>query len=245
MAEPRRLNKQLALWLGVSRRQADDLIASGKIFVNGFQAELGRRIQDDDKIEMDGKVINRENRLTLLMLNKPVDFTCSRASQKGDKIVYDLLPTEYHSLKLVGRLDKDSSGLILLTNDGDFAYQMTHPKFVKNKTYLVQLDKNLEPLHQQMISDFGVNLADGRSQFLIMRLDASEIIHKNHNLDLSKNIYQITMHEGRNRQIRRTFEALGYKVTKLHRTEFGAYALGDLEIGEWQIIKQSDSSLLN
>ena len=169
--QPIRLNKFLAERLGVSRREADDLIAAGKIFVNQKTAALGARI---------------------------------------------------------GRLDKDSSGLILLTNDGDFTFQMTHPKFHKEKVYQVMLDRPLEPLHQQMISDYGVMLEDGPSKFIVL---------KNENVVSPQVGYTVLLSEGRNRQIRRTFAALGYKVTKLHRTGFGKYQLSGLKPGEYVIIK--------
>ena len=133
------------------------------------------------------------------------------------------MPKNLHHLKPVGRLDKDSSGLILLTNDGDFAHQMTHPSFYKIKRYLVTLDQPLQPLHRQMINDFGVQLPDGPSRLTLER---------QHDGDDRRWIVQ--MSEGRNRQIRRTFAALGYTVTKLHRTDFGNYSLSGMKRGEFQ-----------
>ena len=124
----------------------------------------------------------------------------------------------------MGRLDKDSSGLILLSNDGNFAFAMTHPKFHKTKIYTVELSSDLAPLHQQMISDHGIQLEDGTSTLQLER--ANETDRKN---------WIVTMHEGRNRQIRRTFHALGYTVAKLHRTNFGNYSLGDIKPGTFDI----------
>lgn len=231
---PERLNKKLALWLGVSRRQADDLIASGRVLVDNKPAQLGQRITNEE-VRLDQKTVSQEFAYQLIALNKPVGLTCSRASQKGDQTVYDILPHKLKSLKLVGRLDKDSSGLILLTNNGDFAYQMTHPKFRKHKVYLVELDRDLEPLHQQMISDYGINLDDGRSQMLVSKLSLEEVKQLKIDYRVSdKQVYQVTMSEGRNRQIRRTFGALGYKVTRLHRINFGKYFVGELSVGQWQ-----------
>ena len=130
-------------------------------------------------------------------------------------------------LKPVGRLDKDSSGILLLTNDGDFAFQMTHPKFRKVKEYLVSLDTPLQPIHQQMIADFGINLPDGKSQLGLERLD-----------DSRKN-WKVIMSEGRNRQIRRTFSAIGYEVEELHRTVFGSYILPkDLNFGDFRKVEK-------
>lgn len=222
MTDQIRLNKFLAERIGVSRREADELIASGKITVNGKKAILGARLDISDKVCYNGKYIPFETDYLYIAMNKPVGYVCSRRAQGQNPTIYALLPPEYQKLKTVGRLDKDSSGLILLTNDGDFAFQMTHPKFQKEKVYEVVLDRPLEPLHQQMISDYGIMLDDGPSKFLI--------IHEN-------NKYIVKISEGRNRQIRRTFAALGYKVEKLHRTNFGKYKLNGLKPGKCAIIK--------
>jgi len=215
-----RLNKYLATNLGVSRREADELISAGKVLVNNKPAEIGARVDDEDEVFVGGKKITIK-KLTYIALNKPVNYVCSRKRQGETPTIYELLPEEYQSLKSVGRLDKDSSGLLLLTNDGDFAFKMTHPSFIKTKIYEAKIDRALEPLHQQMIADFGVQLPDGRSQLGLERLDDDRIS------------WRITMSEGRNRQIRRTFEALGYKVTELHRTNFGPYGLDGLESGKY------------
>ena len=201
-----RLNKFLAERIGVSRREADILIQNKKVKINDKIAELGTHIDKNDKVWYNGKIIPFDTDYLYIAFNKPVGYVCSRRAQGSAPTIYDLLPKEYNKLKSVGRLDKDSSGLILLTNDGDFAFEMTHPKFHKEKIYEVELDRPLEPLHQQMISDYGIMLDDGPSKFLIIHEDDK---------------YIVKLNEGRNRQIRRTFAALGYKVTKLHRTSFG------------------------
>ncbi|MBR3248810.1 rRNA pseudouridine synthase [Candidatus Saccharibacteria bacterium] len=219
---PIRLNKFLAERLGVSRRDADDLIAAGKVTVNGQEASLGNKVDRTSKICYNNRTIPFDTEYIYLAFNKPIGYVCSRRSQGSAPTLYELLPPRYQKLKTVGRLDKDSSGLILLTNDGDFAFQQTHPKFKKEKVYEVELDKPLQPLHQQMISDFGVILDDGPSKFTVIR---------------DKNHYVVILQEGRNRQIRRTFAALGYTVAKLHRTQFGKYQLNDLKPGKYAIIK--------
>ncbi len=216
-----RLNKFLAERIGVSRREADDLIASGKVLVDGKPAILGAHIDKNNKVCYNNKIIPFETDFLYLAFNKPVGYVCSRRAQGEAPTIYELLPKKYHHLKTVGRLDKDSSGLILLTNDGDFAFQMTHPKFRKNKVYEVELNKPLEPLHQQMITDYGVMLDDGPSKF--------KVIHDD-------NHYIVVLSEGRNRQIRRTFAALGYNVTRLHRIAFGKYELDHLASGKYDII---------
>lgn len=220
-----RLNKHVALQLGVSRREADTLIAEGKVIVNGVTATLGGRFHDGDVITVNKKVLTSSTERQYIQLYKPIGYVCSRRAQDENPTIYDLLPSEYRVLKPVGRLDKDSSGLILLSNDGDFAFRMTHPKFAKTKIYVVQLDHELAPLHQQMISDYGVALEDGVSKLMLERVS-----------DSHRKEWIVTMSEGRNRQIRRTFSALGYTVEKLHRTHFGNYSLGDMKPGDYKSV---------
>lgn len=219
-----RLNKYLAFHLGISRRQADERIEQQRVSINDIVASLGARVNANDVVAVDGTPIATKSRSTYLLFHKPRGYVCSRRQQGSTPTIYTLLPKEYQALKPVGRLDADSSGLLLLTDDGDFAFQMTHPKFYKKKTYLVTLDRDLEPLHQQMINDFGVQLDDGPSQLTL------QCQH-----DTSRTQWIVQMSEGRNRQIRRTFSALGYMVTKLHRTTFGAYTLSDLPRGKHQV----------
>lgn len=223
-----RLNKFLAERLGVSRREADDLIAAGKVFVDDKPAILGARLDKNSKVCYNKKIIPFETDYLYLAFNKPVGYVCSRRAQGDAPTLYELLPKDYQKLKTVGRLDKDSSGLILLTNDGDFAYQMTHPKFHKEKFYEVELDRPLEPLHQQMISDYGIMLDDGPSKFTVVALVAGPA---------ERTHFTVILTEGRNRQIRRTFAALGYRVTTLHRTQFGKYQLSGLKPGKYVTIK--------
>jgi 23S rRNA pseudouridine2605 synthase len=132
-----RLNKFLAERLGVSRRKADELIASGQIKVDNTPATLGNKIDSKSKILYNNKLIPFEVEYKYLAFHKPVGFVCSRHAQGKAPTIYELLPKKYHELKTVGRLDKDSSGLILLTNDGDFANNLMHPKHEVQKTYLV------------------------------------------------------------------------------------------------------------
>ena len=257
---PIRLNKFLAERLGLSRREADDAIVAGHVTVDGQPAVLGTRIDKSSKVCYNSKIVPFEADFLYIMFHKPVGYVCSRRAQGAAPTLYDLLPPPYRALKTVGRLDKDSSGLILLTNDGDFAYQMTHPSFRKTKVYEVELDHPLAPLHQQMISEYGVMLDDGPSCFKVISgwaADAPEggpPKNAGHFLGeagaagparrrivegeqvrsakkCSSSHYTVIMHEGRNRQIRRTFAALGYRVTRLHRTGFGPYELGDLPSG--------------
>lgn len=253
-----RLNKFLAERLGLSRREADEEIARGRVKINGETAQIGSRIDKNDKVCYNGKIVPFGTEFLYVAFHKPVGYVCSRRAQGSAPTLYGLLPPEFQKLKTVGRLDKDSSGLILLTNDGDFAFQMTHPKFRKNKVYEVELNKPLEPLHQQMISDYGVMLDDGPSQFKVIRSEVFSSDSRACSPSPSrrrqneppvktggrvgsrieeKTSYVVFLSEGRNRQIRRTFAALGYTVVKLHRTGFGKYELGDLQPGKYVIIK--------
>ncbi len=206
--------------MGISRREADELIEGGKVTVNGTVAILGSQVAEGDTITVNGKTLEGRTDFRYVLFNKPVGYVCSRKPQGENPTIYELLPADMASLKPVGRLDKDSSGLLVLTNDGDFAHQMTHPSFHKVKVYQVSLDKSLEPLHQQMIADYGVEIGDGTSQLALERVDDD------------RKDWVVTMSEGRNRQIRRTFGALGYTVTALHRTNFGPYTLADLQSGQ-------------
>lgn len=217
-----RLNKYIAASTGLSRRAADEAIAQNRVRVNSELPSSGQQIGDSDSVTLDNVAITPAVNTITIMLNKPVGFVVSRDGQ-GSRTIYELLPPELHTLKPVGRLDKDSSGLILLTNDGQLAHELTHPSFQKTKQYNVELSKALQPLHRQMISDYGVRLEDGPSKLQLQRLR-----------DGDDTAWSITMHEGRNRQIRRTFESLGYTVQKLHRTNFGNYTLGDIASGTYK-----------
>ncbi|HEX4774061.1 MAG TPA: pseudouridine synthase [Candidatus Saccharimonadales bacterium] len=214
-----RINKIVAAATGMSRRAADQAIQQGRVLINSRPAKLGDEASPNDQVTLDGQSLTLPAQTTTIMLNKPVGYVCSRQGQ-GSRTIYELLPSEYQSLKPVGRLDKDSSGLILLTNDGQLAQELTHPKYAKTKIYEISLDKSLEPLHQQMISDYGVQLEDGSSKLALEKLN-----------DFGHD-WRVTMHEGRNRQIRRTFAALGYNVINLHRTALGPYRVGDLSPGD-------------
>lgn len=221
-----RLNKYIAGMLAIGRRQVDYLIEKGNVLVNGDAPALGARVHPGDHITVKGKPLPAQaTPFVYLALNKPVGYICSRRRQGDTPTIYSLLPQTYRHLKPVGRLDKDSSGLLLLTNDGDFAHHMTHPRFIKIKQYDVMLDKPLQPLHRQMISELGVTLPDGPSKLGLERVG-----------DAQDNHWLVIMHEGRNRQIRRTFAALGYGVTGLHRVQLGPYKLGTLAEGHVEVV---------
>jgi 23S rRNA pseudouridine2605 synthase len=214
-----RINKFVAQATGLSRRGADQAITEGRVSINEHIASLGDTVSDTDSVALDGRTITPAVNTVTIMLNKPVGYVSSREGQ-GSKTIYDLLPAEYHALKPVGRLDKDSSGLLLLTNDGDLANQLTHPRYAKEKVYEIELNR---PLSQENLTRLnrGVELEDGTSHLRVAT---------------KGNGYEVRMSEGRNRQIRRTFDALGYTVTKLHRIRFGQHELGELNLNDFTIV---------
>ncbi|GAC1498312.1 MAG: pseudouridine synthase [Candidatus Saccharimonadales bacterium] len=218
-----RINKYIALASGLSRRNADLAIADGRVRLNRKIARLGDTITDQDAVYLDNNLLKLELGPKVVMRNKPVGYVCSRDGQ-GSKTVYDILPKTYQNLNCVGRLDKDSSGLILLTNDGDLANQLTHPRYGKAKVYVVKLDSILTAKNQKQIVQQGIKLEDGISKFHLRLLD-----EKN-------NCWQVKMTEGRNRQIRRTFAAVGNNVIELERVRFGNYYLDDLALGQHRLM---------
>lgn len=213
-----RLNKFIAQGTGISRRAADSAINSGRVQVNGQKPSLGQDISSTDSVTLDGRAITPDVKSLTIMLHKPAGYVCSREGQ-GSQTIYDLLPKGLHHLKPVGRLDKNSSGLLLLTNDGNLANKLTHPRYQKTKVYEIKLDRELAPADLEKVTKQGIELGDGPSKFQMEPL-------KNQNIE-----WKVTMHEGRNRQIRRTFDVLGYEVARLHRIELGPYQLDGLPEG--------------
>lgn len=216
-----RINKFVAQATGLSRRAADQAIHDARVTINQRPAVLGDTVSEADVVTLDKRPITPPVKTLTIRLNKPVGYVCSRNGQ-GSCTIYDLLPPELHQLKPVGRLDKYSSGLLLLTNDGDLANQLTHPRYAKTKVYEIKLGKALAPIDRKIITTNGISLEDGLSQ---LQLDS---------LNDQGDEWRVTMREGRNRQIRRTFEALDYTISRLHRTHFGVYQLKGLELGQHQ-----------
>jgi 23S rRNA pseudouridine2605 synthase len=208
-----RINRYIAQATGLSRRAADLVIGQKRVTINGQTATVGANTHDGDQILLNGRTLKLPEATQTILFNKPIDYVCSRKGQ-GSRTIYELLPDTLHHLKPVGRLDKDSSGVLLLTNDGELAHRLAHPGFRKEKRYHVYLDKPLQPDDQIAIQK-GIQLLDGLSQ---LKLEQAK----------TPSEWLVTMHEGRNRQIRRTFERLGYQVVKLERTQFGPYQLEQL-----------------
>lgn len=218
-----RINKYIAQATDLSRRAADTAVSEGRVQINGRPADAGSQVGDQDLVTLDDTPVFVEQGVMTVIYNKPFGYVVSRDGQ-GSKTIYDTLPLEYRQLNPVGRLDKNSSGLLLLTNDGVLANELTHPRYAKIKIYEIRLNQQLAPLHQQMINDRGISLEDGLSQLQLEKQDDEGYA------------WRVTMREGRNRQIRRTFSALDYTVTRLHRTHFGEYTLGDLAKGATKLL---------
>lgn len=219
-----RINKFVANSTGISRRAADEAISKKRVRINNNVATLGDVVEHSDKVYFDNKLIRLLPTLTLL-INKPSGYVCSRNGQ-GSPTVYDLLPAKYHHLKTVGRLDKDSSGLLIMTNDGDLANKLSHPRGNKIKTYQVKLDQAPRKGSIDKIMNSGVMLEDGLSKFEIKKVSDDNLT------------WMVFMSEGRNRQIRRTFETIGLHVISLHRTRIGDYSLGAIEKGDYRLVNQ-------
>ena len=222
-----RLNKYIAASSSLSRRRADEAITQNRVLVNGQRPSQGMAITTTDVVTLDGKTLEPVQTITTILFHKPTGYIVSRDGQ-GSKTIYDLLPPAYHALNPIGRLDKYSSGLLLLTNDGTLANDLTHPSKEKQKVYELALDKPLQHPHREQIQGDGVRLEDGVSKLQLAQQLSSD-----------DNRWIVTMHEGRNRQIRRTFAALGYTVIQLHRTAFGEYRLGNLPVGQTSLVTTS------
>jgi 23S rRNA pseudouridine2605 synthase len=207
------------------RRKMAEAIKQGRVAVNGEKAEsftLPIDI-DKDRITFGGKRIKfKEDEIICLMLNKPAGIVSTVSDEKGRRTVLDILPARYHKYRLypVGRLDIDTTGLLLLTNDGDLTYRLTHPKFEHEKEYLLQIKVKLGTQEKRML-ERGIRLEDGPTSPARVKEVA-----------LAPFNYSITIHEGRKRQVRRMFERLGHSLLALKRVRVGNLELGTLKEGE-------------
>ncbi|MFT4451327.1 pseudouridine synthase [Parvimonas sp. G1425] len=216
-----RINKFIANSGYCSRRNADLLLEQKKVLVNGKIATKGIDISETDEILIDGKKIRLEEAKKYYLLNKPVGYSSTAKAQFQEKIVLDLIDSK-ERIYPVGRLDKDSFGLLLLTNDGDLAFKLTHPSHNVEKEYIVKVDKTLKESDLKKLSS-GIML-EGR----FTREARFEIF------DFKNNIVKVFLKEGRNRQIRKMFKTLGYNVISLERVAFGKIKLGKLKLGSYR-----------
>ena len=219
-----RLNKYLANAGVCSRREADTFIAAGNVTVDGkVITEMGYKVSSGDEVRFDGRLLNPEKK-EYLLLNKPKNFITTTRDEKGRRTVMELISSASKArLVPVGRLDRNTTGLLLFTNDGDLAKKLTHPKHNVRKIYHVVLDKNLRLSDLNKIKN-GLELEDGPIQ-------ADEVSFVGNK---PKNEIGIELHSGRNRIVRRIFEHLGYQVVKLDRVVFGGLTKKDLPRGHWR-----------
>ncbi|MDE7413837.1 MAG: RNA-binding S4 domain-containing protein [Muribaculaceae bacterium] len=229
-----RLNKYMANAGICSRREADEYITGGKVKVNGVVVtELGTKISRDDVVEFDEKVVTPERKCYVL-LNKPKDCVTTSDDPNGRTTVLDIVKNACQErIYPVGRLDRNTTGVLLLTNDGDLASKLTHPKYVKKKIYHVWTDRDIAEEDMQRIAD-GIELEDGE-----IHADAISYVS-----DTDRNQAGIEIHSGRNRIVRRIFESLGYRVTKLDRVYFAGLTKKNLPRGRWRYLTQEEVNYL-
>jgi len=219
-----RLNAFIARAGVASRRKADDLIKAGRVTVNGEPGQLNTFVGADDDVRLDGKPLTKQ-RVAYVLLNKPAGVVTTARDPQGRRTVVDVVS---HPARVVpvGRLDAETTGALLLTNDGDLAHRLAHPRYEVDKVYEVECwsqptDADLQRLRE------GVELDDGRtSPADVRRIDGAHI--------------ELVLHEGRNRHVRRMLEAVGHRVKRLHRSRYGPLTLGGLEPGAWRELEASE-----
>lgn len=231
-----RINKYIADAGIASRRKADDLIRRGQVKVNGaVLTQPGYDVQDGDKVSVSGQLISHtEQTKVYYMLNKPVGCITSVHDEKGRPTVMDCLQEVEERIYPVGRLDYQTSGLLFLTNDGDFAYRLTHPKHEVGKTYILRAEGSLNHRQLQRLRN-GVDIGGFRTSPAQIRV-----------LKCNKHstVLEMTIHEGKNRQIRRMLEAVGSRVIELERVAYGNIVLGHLKPGRFRRLNPSEVAYL-
>ncbi len=235
MEEMERLQKYLANQGIASRRKAEEYILQGKVKVNGkVVLELGTKIEPGkDKIEFEGKEVRKQEQKTYVLLNKPIDYVTTVKDQFHRNTVVDLVKNAGKNLLPVGRLDMYTSGALILTNDGDFIYHVTHPKHEVEKTYTVTLkgkvtQNEVEALKKGVVID--EEYLTKPAKVRILKIDEEKNMSR----------LEICIHEGKNRQIRKMCEAVGKKVLALHRSKIGEINVKDLKIGQWRYLREEE-----
>ena len=231
-----RLQKYLAHAGIASRRHAEEMIKQGRVVVNGdVVTEMGVMVDPiNAEVEVDGKPVNPAKKKIYIVLNKPIGYISTASDDRGRKTVMELVSDIPHRIYPVGRLDYDTEGLLFMTNDGDFTYTLTHPKHNVEKTYVTHVSGNVT---MEIIDSLrnGIEL-DGykTSPAKVEVVGATQYGTK----------IEITIHEGKNRQVRNMFEAVGLKVNKLRRTREGGVAVGKIALGKWRNLSESEVNLL-
>ncbi len=231
---PLRLNKYIAASGICSRREADELIKLGQVKVNGVTVvEVGTKVLITDKVELNKKVLNPEKKVYIL-LNKPKDYVCTLSDPHAEKTVLDLIHhTGNERIYPVGRLDKNTTGVLLLTNDGELTKKLTHPSYNKKKVYHVVLDKDATKAQLQEILE-GIELEDG-----IIKADSISFVDES-----DKSQIGIELHSGRNRIVRRIFEHFGFRIEKLDRVYFAGLTKKNVPRGKWRYLAEMEISML-
>ena len=230
-----RINKYIASCTNYSRRKADELILGGFVSVNDVViTQLGWEIRKRDKVKVKGKLLTPPKNYEYARFYKPTGYITTKSDEKGRKTIYDIIPKEFSHLKPVGRLDKDSSGLIILTNDGDLINELAHPSIKIPKLYRVTTDGDIKIEHLEAFAK-GIKI-DGKLAYC-----DSEILEKTKTLTT----LEITLYQGLNRQIRKMFEHFGFKVKSLKRTKHAIINISGLKKGEVKIIKPKQIKQLN
>jgi len=240
-----RLQKYMADQGVCSRRKAEEIILAGKVRVNGKVAELGMKVEEKDKVEVDGQTPPspspyRGGKYVYIILNKPVDYICSNSDEQGASVLELLTKNNYwkpngrditERVYPVGRLDKDSEGLVLLTNDGELTNKLTHPSFEHEKEYEVMIDKQLEKSAIKVL-EYGMDIGEGE---YVQGIKVKKVFNKGR-----RTIVTVVLKEGKNRQIKKMFGRLGYHVISLKRVRLGKIKLGVLPVGRWKFVKKED-----
>ena len=228
-----RLQKYLANSGVASRRKCEELILQGKVEVNGkVVTELGTKINPEkDIVKFDGKEVKQVKKMVYILLNKPIGYVTTADDQFGRETVLDLVKVKERIVP-VGRLDMYTSGALILTNDGDFVYKVTHPKHEIEKTYTVTVKGIVQNSEVEQLRK-GVKIDDYTTKPAKVKILKTDI-----EKDISR--LEITIHEGKNRQVRRMCEAVNRKVLALHRSKIGSIGVKDIELGRWRFLKESE-----
>ncbi len=221
-----RLNRYIAHSGLTSRRKADDFISAGSVTVNGeVTTDFSAQVSNADVVEVNGKRI-QTSEATIVALYKPIGVTTTKSDPHADVTITDILPEKYQALNPAGRLDRESEGLLIVTNDGELAQQLTHPSFEHEKEYEVEVEKNLTDADLQQLAD-GVKLKEG--------VTARATVQR-----LGRKRFSITITQGWKRQIRRMVESVQNSVTILKRTRIGKLSLGDMKPGDVKEVNKED-----
>ncbi|MGI8602454.1 MAG: pseudouridine synthase [Verrucomicrobiales bacterium] len=227
-----RLNRYLASCGLGSRRSCEELVRQGRVFINGqVVTELATRVNDGDVVQVDGRK-QKSATATTVLLNKPAGYLCSREDETGQarETIYKLLPPHFQTLHYVGRLDRESEGLILLTNSGALTEKLTHPRFGVEKEYLVALDRPFKPEDRSAMLD-GFAIEGGFAKTIAVDIEGPRVI-------------ALVLTQGIKRQIRLMFEHLGYSVRRLQRIRIGGLTMPGLKSGRWRVLNEAEIKLL-